>query len=75
MPEHPVRGHSGRMSAGCDDELAITQCVQRGLHGALGQVNSFSGPKMTWIVAPLSGQVSRLTPGVRSGRKEIGGNG
>ena len=37
MPEHAVRGHSGRMSARRDDELAITQCVQGGLHGALGQ--------------------------------------
>ena len=32
-----MRGHCGRMGARCDDELAITQSVQRGLHRALGE--------------------------------------
>lgn len=32
-----MRGHCRRVRARRDDKLAITQCVQGGLHGALGE--------------------------------------
>src|ERR1044071_6286561 len=41
MTEHTVLGHCGRMGAGCDDKLAVTQSVERVLDGTLGQACFF----------------------------------
>ncbi len=37
MPKNAVSGYCGRMSPLCDDEFTVTEGIQRGLHGALGE--------------------------------------